>query len=183
MSKGRIIDGGSVALQPHFPGIWRAHKDRSLPKDVVKWLKGLYLMGALTDFGENALLRTIAGTAYSITTSYVGLFITAPGESTGGTEVSGGSYARQPRSGIGAAATNYNAPVAGEPSVMDNFAEILYPTATANWGSGSPVAAAAIHDALTAGNIVMFGALTASKLVNSGDTFKFNAGALDLGLG
>ncbi len=175
-----IIDGGSAALQPYFPGIWRAHKNRSLPKDAVKWLKGLYLMGALTDFGENALLRTIAGTAYSITTSHVGLFTASPGEATGGTEVTGGAYARQPRSGIGTAATNYNAPVAGEPSIMDNFAEILYPTATANWGT---VAAAAVHDALTAGNIIMFGALTASKTVNSGDTFKFNAGALDLGLG
>lgn len=176
----RIVNGGTVALQPHFPGIWRAHKLRSLPKDVVQWLKGLYLMGALTDFGEDKLLRTIAGTAYSITTSHIGLFTASPGESTGGTEVSGGSYARQPRSGIGTGATNYVAPVAGEPSIMDNFAEILYPTATANWGT---VAAAAVHDALTVGNIVMFGALTSSKVVNSGDTFKFNAGALDLGLG
>ena len=57
---------------------------------------GLVQAAALTDFAENktvdALLRAQAiGTP---ATHYVGLFTTCPTDSTAGTEVTGGSYAR-----------------------------------------------------------------------------------------
>ena len=61
----------------------------------------------------------------------------------------------------------------------DNTNDITFPTATANWGIVSGVI---ICDAATpsGGNLLMWGELTTSKTVDSGDTFKFNAGDLDI---
>jgi hypothetical protein len=51
---------------------------------------------------------------------------------------------------------------------------------TANWGT---VTHFGIFDALTAGNLLFWAALTASKVVNSGDAApKFLAGALTITL-
>ena len=71
---------------------------------------------------------------------------------------------------------NWNAPGVG--GLIDNVAEIAFTTATAGWGTVTDVAI--VDTASGAGNILYYGALTASKVVNSGDTFKFNAGDLDV---
>lgn len=136
-------------------------------------------MGALSNFLEDAWLRTLGGTAFSVGTCYVALFTAAPGETGGGTEVTGGAYARQTITGLNTAG-GWNNPVAGEPTIMDNFSLIQFPTATGDWGT---VTSVGIFDALTNGNLLYFGNLTQSKVVSNGDTFKFNAGALDLGVG
>jgi hypothetical protein len=102
------------------------------------------------------------------TTVYVALF-TADNGLEGGTitgEVSGGSYARQ--------SVTLSAASDGESS---NTADITFPTATADWGTITHVA---LMDAATAGNVLMHSALDASKTVNNGDTFKINAGDLDI---
>jgi hypothetical protein len=101
-------------------------------------------------------------------TVYVALF-TADNGLEGGTitgEVSGGSYARQ--------SVTLSAASDGESS---NTADITFPTATADWGTVTHVA---LMDAASAGNILMHSALDASKTVNNGDTFKINAGDLDI---
>ena len=101
-------------------------------------------------------------------TVYVALF-TADNGLEGGTitgEVSGGSYARQ--------SVTLSAASDGESS---NTADITFPTATADWGTVTHVA---LMDAATAGNVLMHSALDASKAVNNGDTFKINAGDLDI---
>jgi hypothetical protein len=101
-------------------------------------------------------------------TVYVALF-TADNGLEGGTitgEVSGGSYARQ--------SVTLSAASDGESS---NTADIEFPTATADWGTVTHVA---LMDASTGGNVLMHSALDASKTVNNGDTFKINAGDLDL---
>lgn len=61
----------------------------------------------------------------------------------------------------------------------DNAAEIAFPVATADWGLISGVA---IVDNGTygAGNLLMWGYLSIPRTVLSGDTFKFNAGNLDI---
>jgi hypothetical protein len=56
-------------------------------------------------------------------------------------------------------------------------AEIAFPQATADWGT---VVAFAILDAVSGGNFLYWGDLTASKVVNNGDTFKFPSGDIDL---
>jgi hypothetical protein len=47
--------------------------------------------------------------------------------------------------------------------------------ATGNWGT---IASAAIFDAATAGNVLAVGALTASRVIESGDTLTVAAGAV-----
>lgn len=125
-------------------------------------------MAAMTDYLENELIdHVLRNAAYtSPTTVYAALFTAAPGEAGGGTEVTGGAYART--------AVTFGVPTAG---ATDNTADVTFPTATANWGTITDVA---IFDASTAGNMLLYGALTASKVVNNGDTFKFNTGDLDV---
>lgn len=98
---------------------------------------------------------------------YLGLFTAAPGETGGGTEVSGGSYARQ-----SAAFT-----VTGD--TASNTAAVEWPTATANWGTITHVA---VFDAVTGGNMLVYAALTTSKSVSTGDVIRIPAGDLDITL-
>lgn len=103
------------------------------------------------------------------TTIYVSLYTTAPTESTEGTEVSGGAYARQ--------IVTFGVP-SGAPRQISNSSQILFPEATANWGT---VVAAAINTASTGiGNQIIFGNLTTSKAINLGDQAAFNTGALTI---
>lgn len=115
-------------------------------------------------------------------TMYIGLFTTAPtaDDGTGGTEVSGGSYAR-----VSTSAADWSAAVAGSagaPSTKTLGAGVTktFPTATGNWGT---VVAFGLFDASTAGNLLAFGSLTASQAVNTGNTASFGAGAIILQLG
>lgn len=118
-------------------------------------------MDAKSNYLENAILnhvlRNVALT--SPTTVYLALFTVAPTDSGGGTEVVGGSYARQ--------AITFSAPVAG---VVSNSGAVTFPTATANWGT---VVAMGIFDASSAGNLLYYGALAVSKIVDNGDQISF----------
>ena len=114
----------------------------------------------------NHLLRNQSYTPAS--TVYVALFTSDAGLE-GGTitsEVSGGSYARE-AAGLSAASDG----------ASSNASDITFTVATASWGTITHVA---LMDALTAGNVLMHSALDASKAVGDGDTFKINAGDLDV---
>jgi len=125
-------------------------------------------VAGFSDYYENKvidhMLRNQAFTPPS--TVYVGLYTAAPTDAGGGTEVSGGSYARQ--AVTLAAASN---------GATQNSADITFPTATADWGT---IVAAGLFDASTAGNLLAWNNLTASKTVNNGDTFKITAGSLTI---
>jgi len=125
-------------------------------------------MAEFTDFMENKIIdHMLRAQAYTPpATVYVALFTSAPSDAGGGTEVSGGAYARQ--------AVTLDAAAGGASS---NSADITFPQATADWGT---VTHLALMDALTGGNMLMHSPLDASKTVNNGDTFKFNAGDLDV---
>lgn len=124
---------------------------------------------SFSNYLETALLNHVfANTGYtSPTTLYVGLFTTDPTDAGTGTEVSGGSYARQ----------------SGSFSVTGNAATttaaIEYPTATASWGTITHIG---IYDASTAGNLIAHAALTTSKAIASGDVFRIPAGDIDVTL-
>ena len=124
---------------------------------------------AFTDFLENKLVaHTFSATAYtSPSTVYVALYTVAPTDSTTGTEVSGGGYARQSASftTTGNAATNASG--------------FEYPTATGNYGT---VVAVAILDASSSGNMLAYATLSASKTISTGDVFRIPAGDLDITL-
>ena len=129
-------------------------------------------MAGFSDYLEDKVLdHVFGGTAYTApTTLYVALYTVAPTDTGGGTEVSGGAYARQT-----AAFT-----VSGtSPTTASNSAAIEYPTATANYGT---VVAVGIFDALSGGNLLAYANLDTSKVVSTGDVFRFNTGDLDITL-
>ncbi len=130
---------------------------------------------AMSDFLENELLDHVLGaSAYTApATTYIALFTVAPTDSGGGTEVSGGGYARVAYDNN---LTNWPAAVGGSKS---NANVIDFGTATADWGT---IVAVAIFDAATLGNMLFYGNLTASKTVNNGDGFKFLANKLTVSL-
>lgn len=138
-------------------------------------------MAALSDYLENKILdHVLRGTAYTAPgTTYVGLLTAAPGDAGGGTEVSGGSYARVGVTSSSAGWNNTQNSGAGASSgtdgTIENAAAINYATPTAGWGT---VTHFGVYDAASAGNLLFYAALSASKTINSGDTVSFAAGAL-----
>lgn len=130
------------------------------------------MAGNLSDYAENKILDHSTGkTTWTMPSVWLALYTTAPTDSTSGTEVTGGSYARKSTAG-----TDWNAASAGSTS---NANALAFPTASASWGT---VKAVALVDASTSGNIIWYGTLTSDKTVDSGDTFQFAAGALTLSL-
>lgn len=133
-------------------------------------------MSAMTDFLEVELRKHVfrTGSYTKPTVLAVALYTAAPGETGGGTEVTGGSYARVQRDPLDANWTG----ASGTDGLTDNAADLTFPTPSANWGT---VTHFAILDATTAGNMLIYGALAASKTINNGDPApKFLAGALDV---
>jgi hypothetical protein len=127
-------------------------------------------MANLSDWSENNLLDWLMGGASPTrpTARYVALFTAAPSDTGGGTEVSGGGYARQAIT-CGAAA--------GGTTSNDN--EITFTATGADFGTVTHIG---IFDATTAGNLLWHGALAASKAVGDGDSLVFAVGDLDFTL-
>lgn len=124
-----------------------------------------------TNYLESKLLdHVLGGTVYTVPgTLYLALFTSAPGETGGGTEVSGGNYARV---SITNNTTNWPNAVNGSKS---NGVAFTFPQATADWGT---VVATAIMDAATVGNMLYYGDLAQSKAINNGDTASFAIGSI-----
>jgi hypothetical protein len=143
-------------------------------------------VAAFSNYLENKLVdHVFRNTAFAMpTTIYVGLYTAAPSDAGGGTEVTGGSYARVQ---VGPSTTAWTATQGGTAGASSgtggqtaNAADITFPAPTANWGV---VTHFGIFDALTTGNLLFHEALTASKTINGGDASpKFLANALTVTL-
>ncbi len=131
-------------------------------------------MAAMSDDLENKLINHIfRNTDYTRPANiYLALFTAAPSDSGGGTEVSGGSYARQ--AVATGASTGWDA-ASGRATA--NTGVVTFPTATADWGTITHVG---VFDASTSGNLMFHGALSSNKTVSNGDIFRFNAGEFDI---
>lgn len=127
-------------------------------------------MAEMSNYLENALINaTLRNTSYtSPTTTYLALYTSDPTDADTGTEVTGGSYARQ--------AITFSSPSNG---VTSNSAAIEFPTATASWGT---IGYVGIRDAVTSGNLLYHTALDASKVIDSGDIFRISSGNLTVTL-
>lgn len=126
-------------------------------------------MSSFTDYLENAVLDYVfrnTGTPTS-TTVYLALFTVAPTDSTTGTEVTGGGYARQ--------AVTFGAAAAG---AISNTGAVAFTASGANYGD---VLAVAICDAVSAGNQLAWDGITTAT-VNDGDTINFAIGEIDITL-
>lgn len=121
----------------------------------------------MTDYLEDKLRdHVLRNTAYaSPATVYLALFTTATTDAGGGTEVAGGSYARQ--------AVAFTAGAAGSGAADNTAAESFtnMPACT--------VTHAALFDALAGGNMLLHAALTTPKTVAAGDTLTFAIGDID----
>lgn len=132
-------------------------------------------MASLTDGFEIDLLKAITGQSTTILSTtalahiYIGLTTgSTPTDSTGGTEVATGSYARVDSK------THWAAPSGG--SVSTN-ADLTFPTATADWGA---ITGFELWDASTTGNRLAWGTVT--KTISNGDTATFTSGNLTITL-
>jgi hypothetical protein len=127
-------------------------------------------MAEMSNYLENALINaTLRNTSYtSPSVVYIGLYTSDPTDADTGTEVTGGSYARQ--------AVTFGAPSDG---VSTNTAAIEFPQATGTWGT---VGWIGIEDASTGGNLLYHTALDASKTIATGDIFKIAIGSLSVTL-
>lgn len=121
-------------------------------------------MAGKTNTHENSVLNVMRGTTLTAFTPYVGLFTVAPSDTTAGTEVTGGNYARQ--------TVTFNAPTSN-PAYISNSGTVTWSAVT--W-SGT-VVAWGIFDAVSGGNL-RYWTTTTSKTVSSGDTVQFGNNAL-----
>lgn len=121
----------------------------------------------LTDYAENALLDALVGTAsYTAGTPIKLALMTANGtDSASGTEVAGGSYARQ--------TITFTAASAGS---ISNNATVSF--------SGMPIATVVgVELWNSAGtNRLAYGPLTADRSTSLGDTLQFTVGTITLAL-
>ena len=135
-------------------------------------------MSAASNYLETALLNHLFRTStFSKPSSvYVALFTAAPSDAGGGTEVSGGSYARV---AIASGDSSWSAPAdASGAQRTTNAAEVAFPESTAAWGT---VTHFGLFDASTSGNLLVWGALTVSRNVDAaGITLKMAAGDLSV---
>lgn len=135
-------------------------------------------MSAASDYLEAKLLdHSLATTAYTKPTNvYVALFTTSTNLESGSLaneiSTSGTAYARQQATFAAANTSTGAASISGT---------ITFPTATANWGT---VTSLAICDSATAGaaNVLYWGNLDSSKLIETGDTFQIQSGNLTVTL-
>jgi hypothetical protein len=137
-----------------------------------------------SDYLENLVIDHLfrTRTFAKPTALYLALFTSAPSDSGGGTEVTGGSYARV---NLAPLDTNWNATQGGTSGNSSgvtgqtaNAVAITYPAPTANWGT---VTHFGIFDAASGGNLLIWDALVNSRTILSGDPApSFPIGALQV---
>jgi hypothetical protein len=138
-------------------------------------------MSAASNFLENKVLDHVLGegarTFTSPATIYLALFKETgtgtlanleAGTLTDEISTSGTAYGRQ--------GVNFSAAASGTAATNGT---VSWTTATADWGT---VTAVAVMDASTAGNVLFYGNLTASKAISSGDTFQISSTNLTVSL-
>lgn len=138
-------------------------------------------MSAASNFLEDKILDHVLGegarTFTSPATIYLALFKETgtgtlanleAGTLTDEISTSGTAYARQ--------GVNFSAASSGTAATNGT---VSWTTATADWGT---VTAVAVMDASTAGNVLFYGNLTASKTISSGDTFQISSTNLTVSL-
>jgi hypothetical protein len=139
----------------------------------------------MSDYLESKLVDHLwRGITFPAPTAlFIGLYTTAPTDAGGGVEVTGGSYARvsyapSPTNWANTQTSGTGASTGTSGGTSNSAAITFNPGPTAGWGT---VTAFGIWDALSGGNLLWWGLLSASKTVNSGDAPpSFQAGALNI---
>ncbi|MCG8345536.1 MAG: hypothetical protein MI685_10340 [Chlorobiales bacterium] len=125
-------------------------------------------MSATNFLEEKMIGHAFAGESFSPgTTFYAALFTVAPGEAGGGTECSGGGYAR------------VSCTFSRSSSTVDNDAVIEFPVSTAD---RDPVVATGLFDAASGGNLLFYYVFGTPKDYDTGQRPRFPAGDFDITL-
>lgn len=125
------------------------------------------MSGSFTNYLEDKIVDHIFGSStYAKPSLYLALYTTSPTDSTSGTEVVGGSYARQ--------TVTFSPSSDGSTSNVLNIDFASMPTCT--------VVAVGVCDAITSGNLLAYCVLNTSKNVTAGDLFRIPSGELDISL-
>ena len=125
-------------------------------------------MSAMSDYLENEILDHILSVgSYTMPAAvYVGLSTGSFNDDNSGTELTGNNYARESIT-FGAASSG----------TAENNAAVEFNAATGSWGTVSHFG---LFDALSGGNLLIHGALTASKVIDTGDILKIAIGDMDI---
>lgn len=124
-----------------------------------------------TNAAENIILDALLGTSHCAAVSatvQLGLFTASPGETGGGTEVSGNNYARA------SYANNNTTWTVASGGSKSNAVQIIFPTATGSWGT---VTHWAIFDGST---MLLYGSLTSPVLPIAGNAPYFAVGDITI---
>jgi hypothetical protein len=139
-------------------------------------------MGGLSDYFSNKWTDLeLRAQAFSLPTPwYIALFTAAPSNSGGGTEVSGGSYARvsftPDDSTLYSTQGDTSATSSGTGGATANVAAIDFPAPSADWGT---VTHWGIYDASSGGNLLYWTTMTTPQtIVYQGPAPSFASGAL-----
>jgi len=142
-------------------------------------------MAALSDYLENKLIDHMRGIAFTApATWYVALDSVTPADPAGGTEISGGGYARQPITANstalaatqGAGTTGASSGTSGTTSNNATVSFTNLPACT--------VAGIGIYDAVSGGNLLFYAAINGGtpRTFLAGDNVQFTAGQLSIQL-
>lgn len=140
-------------------------------------------MSAMSDYLENKIIDWLfRQQAYAPpATLHMGLLTAAPSDTGGGTECSGGSYARVAVASslvnfAGTQSAGSTVASSGTSGTTSNNVAVTFPAPTGDWGRATHFA---IYDAASAGNLLFWGTLGAAKNINNGDSApSFAAGTL-----
>ncbi|WP_034435678.1 phage tail fiber protein [Candidatus Contendibacter odensensis] len=137
---------------------------------------------AMTDTLENSVIDwLLRGQAFTPpATVWVALFTTCPTDSTAGTEVTGGSYARVSIASslanwAGTQSSGSTVASSGTGGTTSNNATVPFPPATADWGT---VNCFGLMSASSGGTLYIYTALTTPRTITNGSTASFAAAAL-----
>jgi len=134
------------------------------------------MAGSFSNYLENKILdHVFGGTTYSApSTLYFALSTADPTEDGSSiAEPSGNNYAR---AAVTNNKTNWGTASGG---IVSNAADITFNTASGSWGT---ITHFAVFDASSGGNMLIYGSLTESKTIGTGDTPKFNIGDVSISL-
>ena len=145
-------------------------------------------MAQASNYLENKLIDHLvrSGTFAKPAALFVALLTAAPTDAGGGTEVTGGGYARV---ALPPADTNWTATQGGisgastgTSGATSNAVVVTFPAPTADWGTAAaPVTHFGLYDAATAGNLLVFAPLTTAREILAGDpAARFQSGALQI---
>jgi len=134
-------------------------------------------MSSLSEAAANATLDAWFGaTTLGPATWYVAFFTSTVTEGSAGTEVSTGTWTNYARKAVTNNATNFPA---ASSKAKSNGTAIDFGSATIPSGTVT-IQAVGLYDASSGGNLKFSKNLTASKVINGGDTVTIAIGDLDI---